>query len=249
MVAARCGAAPLLSIDFDQTGAVSTQAGFSSFAGPTTTTATVSNAYATSAGSVNVQISNESGFFNRAKLSDSGSFTNSALYNDFAYTNTTATGGAGTASITLTLSGAGIAANTPYSLTFYSYDSGPGTTNVAEGSHSVLIGGATGSGTTGTPATITYTSTSPITPPTSNGQYSATSTFTSNASGVLAFTLTDTYTGTTDVNGRAPQRVHGEYARAGRRGARSRHAALGPPRPPQAACLSGGTDSGRTRAS
>ncbi len=74
------------------------------------------------------------GVFGRKHVADGGEFTDADLYNDFVFKN-----GISSESLTLTLSGPGIAANTKYELTFYSYDS-----DSTQGSHSVDYKGNTG---------------------------------------------------------------------------------------------------------
>jgi hypothetical protein len=183
---------------FDALSQTAPSTGFSQ-AGDSITTPPPASPLATSDGSgktITVQVSNEGGFFRRGGVSNSGSLTFANLYNSFTYKNgpngAIVTGNSvntNTVSLTLTLSGTDIAANTPYSLTFYSYD--PLST---DGSHNVTITG----GTTAASAAINYVAGAN---PTTDGQYSATQTYTSNASGVLALTLSDFYTNNQDTGG------------------------------------------------
>lgn len=87
--------------------------------------------------------------------------------------------------MTLAISGAGIAADTNYDLTFYSYDDA-GSTN----SHRVDYTGT--SGTVGFAGPTKYTVGSD---PTTDGQYSTAGTFSSDGSGVLTVSMKDLISG------------------------------------------------------
>ncbi len=150
--------AALLSVDFqnsnnigDPPGAV-LESGFMNFDNTHVTGG--GNASATY-GDITVELSGMDlslfdGLFNRdPAIVDVGSLTYADLYNEFAFNNNA--GNDGPASMTLKLSGAGIAANQQYLLTFYSYDNHP-----TQGSHSVDYTGI--SGTVGSAGPLTYTS-------------------------------------------------------------------------------------------
>lgn len=181
----------LLRVDFQNSSGknvpAGTQPGFVSLTDRHATGAgTASATFSTRNGRVTVALSGLdstlSGFFNREPgISNSDTLTAAAIYNDFAFKNS----GSGQ-SLQLTLSGDGIAANTDYSLTFYSYDAGVATGNV----HTVRCEGI--DGTVGEAPPIVYTIGAA---PATNEQYSTTGTFTSDESGVLKMELTDTFTG------------------------------------------------------
>jgi hypothetical protein len=197
--AANVNAAPILAVDFQNSNNVSNppgavlETGFVNFDNTHSTGG--GNASATY-GSINVAMSGMDtlidGLFNRGPgMVDAGSMTYADLYNDFAFKNGDAFGGGSPQSMTLTLSGAGIAANTAYDLTFYSYDD-----LATQGSHSVTYAAA--AGTVGSAGPLAYVSGAT---PTSNGQYASTGTFTSNGAGVLTVSMTDAYSGATQSTG------------------------------------------------
>lgn len=184
------GAASILSVDFQHTTTSTagvTQAGFQAFTNNGTNSTSDTRTFATIAGNIDVTISGKEsaldGMFNRGGVSNAGSLTFADIYNDFAFNNINQPSGN---TLSLTLSGVGIAPNTDYYLTFWSYDSLAG-----QGNHSVAFNGV--SGTSGSAAPIVYT---PGVAPTSNLQYATTGTFTSDGSGVLNIQLVDTITGT-----------------------------------------------------
>jgi len=176
--------AVLLSVDFQNSNSISipgvTQPGFVAFDNTHSTGTSGTATY----GIFNVAVSGLEtlsstieGLFNRSPgIANSVAFTFANIYNDFAFNNTNTP-------ITLQLTGAGIAPNTAYDLTVYSYDKEPNDVHT----HTVSISGA--SGTTGTPAII---NTTPAVTPTSNSQYASTGRFTSNGSGVLTVAVSDT---------------------------------------------------------
>ena len=129
------------------------------------------------------------GFFVRGGLSNGGSLTVADIYNDFVFSNGPIPNGS--LSMTLALAGAGIAANTPYLLTFYSFDP-----LASQGSHSVSFDGA--SGTAGSAPAISYDSS---VNPTTDDQYATTGIFTSDGAGVLTISLADNWTGATESTG------------------------------------------------
>ncbi len=181
----------LLRVDFQNSQGLAipavTKPGFVAFTERHATgDGTASAIYSTRAGHVRVEISgldsNRKGFFNRAPgIVGSERLTAAPLYNDFAFHN----GGSG-ASLKLKLSGAGVTANTDYSLTFYSYDSGGGVGN----RHSVVFQGSDGAAGDAPPIVYTIGA-----DPETNDQYATTGTFTSDKSGVLTVRLTDTIVG------------------------------------------------------
>jgi hypothetical protein len=182
-------AAMLLQVDFQQTqNPHPTEAGYLAFevtnigvAGPVSQTlggygVTISNGYTVDGNGV----LNATGIVNardRANPQDSGAFTYSDLYRDFV-TNGSDTG------IQLT----GFSANTDYEVTFYSYDWNNGRTqtfrDITGGGNDLLGSIAWTAGTT----------------PTSNGQYSLTTTIASDAQGRMTFRANGA-SGTTLING------------------------------------------------
>jgi uncharacterized protein (TIGR03382 family) len=117
-------------------------------------------------GDFTVAVEGEWGDFDRG--TPSGDNQTDHFYRDFIFDNN-ADG------FTITISGVGIAANTEYALTFYSYDSG----NVRPTAVHATAG-TIGTSLTGFAATTRDE-------PTSLAQHSATGNFTSNGSGVLTF--------------------------------------------------------------
>ena len=189
------GAAPLLMLDFQQTGDT-VQSGFTRFAGPTSQTSPYSLTFGNYTVTVTAQIDGldtGGGFFDRGGLSNGGAFTYANLYNSFAYNNSTnAFASSAATSITVSISGAGILPSTSYLLTFFSFDSDAGRPTTT-GTHTFVATGS--SGTTGGPASITWSDSAP---PTSNNQYSTTQSYTSSASGTLTFLVSDTYVNNRD---------------------------------------------------
>jgi len=172
-----------LKVDFQNTtttGAPETQVGFFDFNESDVGSAT----YPTRAGEVKVTLSGMDtilqGFYNRGGVGNGGNLTFAGIYNDFAFKN-----GASPQSLTLTLSGQGIAARERYKLTFYSYDQ-----EITTGTHSVLFSG--GSGTTGSAGPLVYTGGQT---PTSNSAYSVTGVFKADAMGTLTLSMVDTFSG------------------------------------------------------
>ena len=176
MIAGSADAA-LLSVDLGSTTNVQTD-----FTGVASSSDTIGD-YDFSLGTV--------AFFNRNNMDDAGSLTTATLYEDFAYINGGGGGSGSPKSTSLVLSGAGIAENTAYQLTFYSFDPVG-----SAGTHTVSFSGS--AGTTGSAANIVWTGS---TNPTTDGQYATTGTFTSDGSGVLTVTVSDSWTGATDVTG------------------------------------------------
>lgn len=168
--------ATILAVDFG--GAASpVQSGFVGQSGSSAT-------HSTSGGNITVAIAGQQGIQGLTALTSAVEGYN--MYNDGAFKN----GG----SMTLTISGPGIAANTEYEMTFWSiyYNIQTRTTSFV----------AT-SGTTGTTLGPIATA---ITTPTGfdDPAYSATGTFTSDSSGVLTFAINGVGSGSTNrpmVNG------------------------------------------------
>ncbi len=112
-----------------------------------------------------ITITSSGSFFNRG-----AGGTNPDLYRDFTFANNSST-------VTLTLSGVGISANTSYVIKFWSYDSNSIANTV----------GYTGvNGTTGSIAPFTSNGAAPA----SLDDYSGTGTFTSDGDGVLTIEAT-----------------------------------------------------------
>ena len=185
-LAAGSANAALLSVDFQHTSVSSagvTQAGFEAFEQDGASTSSDTRTYSTVNGDVDVTVNGKrpndgiDGVFVRGGVTDGGALTYAAIYNDFAYDNATG----GTTSLELVLSGAGIAANTAYQLTFYAYDSDG--TQAGVGMTTTYAGA---SGTAGSAADINYTI---GTSPTTNDQYSTTGLFTSDNTGALTVTI------------------------------------------------------------
>ena len=145
-------ATPFLSVDFEPSGSAGagTETGFSS-------QAVASKSHTTSEGSVTVAVSGHEGFFARNSVADSGAFTYGQLYDDFVYNNTGGT-------LSFTISGAGIKADTDYSIRFFAYDRA----NLGSTATNGIIFDPV-SDTTGSSGQIAYSTTSD---PTSNEQYS-----------------------------------------------------------------------------
>jgi len=152
-------ATDLLSVDFN-TGSSPTQAGFT---GQSATSFT----HSTASGDLTVAISGQQGNFDYA--STAGSDTN--LYRDFFFKNN--------GTMTLTLSGPAINANTDYDLTFWSY----------YGAEARNTSFAATAGTTGSTVGPIATSNADPTGLT-DSRYSVTGTFTSDGSRVLTFSIT-----------------------------------------------------------
>lgn len=189
-------------LDFQENGDT-VQPGFTQFAGPLSQ----SSPYSLTFGNYTVTLTAQSdgsdlggGFFDRnqsggifSPLANSGSFTYASLYNSFAYNNSSLSfASSASTSLSVSISGAGINPLTAYTMTFFSFDSDAGRQSTS-GTHSVDIGGI--SGTTGSHLGITWSDTAP---PTTNGQYSASGIFGSDASGTLTFLVTDSYSGNQD---------------------------------------------------
>jgi len=192
----------LLMLDFQQNGDT-VQPGFTQFAGPSSQTTPYSLSFGVYTVTVSAPTDGQDtggGFFDRnqtggifSPLANSGAFTYANLYNSFAYNNSSnAFASSAVTSLTVSISGTGIAPSKSYLLTFFSFDSDAGR-NASTGTHSVSITGL--SGTTGTPADITWSDSAR---PTTNNQYSATEQFTSSATGTLTFQVADFYTGNSD---------------------------------------------------
>ncbi len=179
-----------LAVDFQNSNGVSiegiTQSGFVAFDNTHATGAgTASATYSTDAGEVTVELAGLDGLldglFNRGGVSNGGDLTFADIYNDFAFKN-----GGSPQSLTLTLSGAGISANTDYDLTLYSLDP-----LATQGSHSVAFTGAA----------IRPLQYDASILPTMDHQYSTTGTFSSDGTGVLTIEMVDTYTDATESTG------------------------------------------------
>jgi hypothetical protein len=171
--ASSAGAAPLLQLDFGSSTSP-VQTGFSQV----DSSGTVVNG---------ITFTTNGSFFDRgAPPSGSPSFTYSDLYRDFTYVNS----GTSPASINLGLSGGALVPNSPYQVTFFSYDS-----DNQDGNHVVTLTGA--AGTSGT-ASVSYAAGAAIS---SNDEFAGTGLFFSNASGALNFTGTDSFTNVTDAGG------------------------------------------------
>lgn len=170
--------AALISVDFDQTTAVATQAGFTSIAGPVSNATTLSQVVGGFTVSADfTSTSAFSGAFNRGGVTNGGALTYADLYNDFLYTNLASSAG-------IILSIAGVTPNTPYTFTLYSFDPSMSTAT------SITTTFAAGANTSGASGTVTYTSVTPTytsVVPTTNNQYSTTLTFTSTTSTINIF--------------------------------------------------------------
>lgn len=162
LAATSASAATLLSIDFGS-GAVET-----GFTGQSASGAVYAITPTTS---ITVAFSGQQGTFDRGAIAGS----NQALYRDFIFDN-----GSDPVNpdITISLTGNAIAANTQYTLTFYSYDSG-------DTSKQTTFSGF--NGTTGTSLVAPRSGISGQ--PDSINEYAVTGTFTSSATGTLTFAL------------------------------------------------------------
>jgi hypothetical protein len=192
----------LFPVDFQQNGDT-VQSGFNQFAGAASSTGTTVESFGNYTVSVTPQVDSldlGGGYFDRdqaggsfSPVVNSGAFTYANLYNSFAYNNSSASfASSAPTSITVVLSGVGIAPSTSYALTFYSFDSDAGRA-FSSGTHGFSVGGV--SGTTGSTSTLFWSDTSQ---PTSNNQDSISGIFTSDATGHLTFLVGDTYTGNLD---------------------------------------------------
>jgi hypothetical protein len=181
-------AGALLRVDFQNSGnqkiPAATQSGFKAFDNSHVTgNGTASATYATAVGNVTVALAGMdaqlNGLFNRDPgITNTASMTLASLYNDFAFIN-----GSSGQSLTLTLSGPGIEANTDYTMTFYSYDD-----LESQGSHSVTFAGV--GDTSGSAGPLQYRGGAT---PTRNSQYAVTGTFTSDDAGTLTIRMTDQF--------------------------------------------------------
>jgi len=194
--------ASLFAVDFQIAGDT-TQPGFSQFLATASQPGPTTEAFGSYSVTMTAQVDAldlGGGDFDRnqsggifSPLVNSGAFTYANLYNSFAFNNSPATGASNaTTSISIILSVAGIAANTPYLLTFYSFDSDAGRP-ATTGTHNFSAAGT--SGTLGASGTLVWSDTAR---PTSNNADSITQAFTSDASGNLTFLISDTYTGNLD---------------------------------------------------
>jgi len=155
----------LLSVDFGHSSTLApapTQTGFSPFL-ETDSPSKTFGAYTVSVSGHEVQTFG--GFLTRSALSDSGAFTNAALYDDFIFTN-----GGGPISFVID----GLAANTPYELTWYVYDR---FSDGGGGIYTSQITPTPGSNTTGDTVLAVFNSTAA---PTANDQYAFTGTWSSS---------------------------------------------------------------------
>ena len=139
--------AVIFGVDFNQTGNIHNQTGFSDFDRPSSGVSLPSSqTYATPEGNLTVSLtSNEQGDFFRGGFTNSGAFTYADLINDFAYSNLSPTLG-------FELSGPALLPNTAYTITVWGVDHAisPSTETIT----------ATGT-TTGTSGTIAYTGATP----------------------------------------------------------------------------------------
>lgn len=201
----------LLSIQFEQSGVSTTQTGFSAFSGNGSQTGVTTLPFSTVNGTVNVSVNSQvdannlgGGYFLRPPaITNSGSLTTADLYNSYVYNNSTNGFSPNqTTSITLTLSGAGISASTPYLLTFYSWDNRIAAESSSPSGHQVTFAGV--SGTTGTASLVSHFGIAP----TADNTYAVTQPYTSSASGNLTFTISDFY-GTLVSDARSGVRLNG----------------------------------------
>ena len=202
----------LLSIQFEQNGASTTQAGFSAFLGNASQTGVTTLPFSTANGTVNVSMNSQvdandlgGGYlFRSPAISNGGSLTTADLYNSFVFNNSTNGFQINqTTSITLTLSGAGISPSTAYLLTFYSWDNRSGGESFSPSGHQVTFAGA--SGTTGTTSLVSHFGTAP----TADNTYAVTQSYTSSASGNLTFTISDFYGALSNGDARSGVRLNG----------------------------------------
>lgn len=178
--------AALLSVDFGSSGTLP-QSGFSAFNLGQVSTAANTQTF----GDYTITVENQRGGFARGGLSDSGSFTYANLYQDYIYDTTDG-------SFDVTLSGAGIAANTTYTLRLFAYDWYAPSPTFAAGDDVTMAFTPTGD-TAGSAASVTYTLGSTVAAgpptmgvPTANDQYSTLAHFTSDASGEITFSVGST---------------------------------------------------------
>lgn len=118
----------------------------------------------------NVTVASDGAFFNRG-----AGGVNANLLTDFTFSNSGST--------TITLSGVGITASTAYGLKFWAFDSNTGAK--AHTNEYAAVAGSLGSA-----PSVSYGPS--VTNATSVDDYSTTGTFTSNGSGILTITVTDT---------------------------------------------------------
>jgi len=149
--------AQILSVDF--TGAAYggvTQAGFDSIVGTLSSVSSESPATGTFGAytvTATPSSADQGGIYNRGGVTNGGGLTYANLYNSFVFDNSTGP---------LTLTIAGVTANTTYALTLFAYDSG-----IAAGAETFTAAGATSGG----PGTVDFVGAST---PTTNLQYSTT---------------------------------------------------------------------------
>lgn len=170
LLASGTATASIIQVDFQPSGGV-TQSGFTA----------ITNNLTTTIGGVTFKVSGE--FFTRNPgFTDSGAFTYEGLFDDFAYTN-----GTGTTAPAITLQMSGLLQNTAYALRFYSGDMFPAATypvnapwaGILTTTYSPIVG-------TGSTLSSTFDRTAN---PTTNDQYSALGTITSNASGQITMSI------------------------------------------------------------
>ena len=178
-------AAPFLSVDFESANGPfpaegDTETGFQPF----TQHNAAGRTYATSEGNIFVNVAGEQpagddGYFDRGPIPDNPPFTFGDLYRDFAFNNNEKL---------MVFTMTGLSPNTPYSVTWFSYDNG--------GAHSVSFVGINGS--SGTAGPLNYTG---GVVPTENydPDNSITALFTTDGSGGLTVLASDT--GDLRVNG------------------------------------------------
>ncbi|MFK7849814.1 MAG: PEP-CTERM sorting domain-containing protein [Akkermansiaceae bacterium] len=152
--------AALLAVDFNRDSGSLTESGFLA-------QDTSGISHTTTAGNILVTFTGQQGDFDRGA---SGG-TNNSLYRDFIFDNN-----GGSPDITITLSGAGIAASSDYIMTFYAYDSGDSSRRTGiigiNGTTGPTLGPVVSQGT-GVPDSL--------------DEYAVTGTFTSDGVGNLTF--------------------------------------------------------------
>jgi hypothetical protein len=195
-------AAPLLSVDFDQTGSGNpgdpnpdTETGFTSLT--STTPQAIGNYTVTVGLPTGSNAPGGSGFFARDTVTTQGAVTTTtasvtdtglnygALYDDFAYVNFAPGSQNGAVTAPITISIQGVTPNTPYAVTLFSYDYGglgvPDQSGTVVTAFSYLVG----SNTTGSTGTVSYpdpANNAPNAQPTSYYQYATTLTLTTTSS-------------------------------------------------------------------
>ena len=178
-------AAPFLSVDFESANGPfpaegDTETGFQPF----TNHNAAGRTYTTSEGNIFVNVAGEQpagddGYFDRGPIPDNPPFTFGDLYRDFAFNNNEKL---------MVFTMTGLSPNTPYSVTWFSYDNG--------GAHSVSFVGINGS--IGTADPLIYTG-GVVPVENYDPDNSITALFTTNGSGTLTVRATDT--GDLRVNG------------------------------------------------